>query len=185
MPLLGELCFLERHVGPLEIGAGILHVLVKEEFVELARKVVVTLDIAARTGRRVELVHPAERVAQAFGGARQPLVELARGSGIEIDDAQEAQHVALHEIELAVHIGFGNGEIGIEHDRTFGMLAVDPHMDRIAAAIAEYMGAAVGDGDLEIAETNKFSDETQQERGHGKRISLLTDSLITRQTAPV
>ena len=50
MALLGELRLLERHVGPLEIGAGILHVLVEEEPVELARQVVVVLDVALARG---------------------------------------------------------------------------------------------------------------------------------------
>ncbi len=46
--LLGGLRLVERHVGLLEIGAGILHVLVEEEPVEVARQVVVALHVAAR-----------------------------------------------------------------------------------------------------------------------------------------
>ena len=44
--LLGELRLLERHVRALEIGAGILHVLVEEEPVELAGQIVVVLHVA-------------------------------------------------------------------------------------------------------------------------------------------
>ena len=40
---LASLRLFERHVGPLEIGAGILHVLVEEEPVELAGEIVVAL----------------------------------------------------------------------------------------------------------------------------------------------
>ena len=50
--LLGGLRFFERHVGPLEIGAGILHVGVEEELVEFAGQIVVALDVAPGAGRR-------------------------------------------------------------------------------------------------------------------------------------
>ena len=47
-PLLGELRLVEGHVGPLEVGAGILHVAVEEEPVETFVEVVVMGDVGAR-----------------------------------------------------------------------------------------------------------------------------------------
>ena len=47
MALLGGLRLVERHVRLLEIGAGILHVLVEEEPVEVTRQIIVTLHVAA------------------------------------------------------------------------------------------------------------------------------------------
>ena len=64
MALLGGLRLLERHVGPFEIGAGILHVVVEEELVELAREIVVALDVALGAAGRVHLMQAAEGVAQ-------------------------------------------------------------------------------------------------------------------------
>ena len=46
--LLGELGLVERHVGALEEGAGILHVAVEEEPVEPLVEVVVVGDVGAR-----------------------------------------------------------------------------------------------------------------------------------------
>lgn len=69
MRLLGQLGLFQRHFGVGEIGAGILHVLVEEEPVEVARKVVVTLDVAFRPRRSVDLLEAAQGHSQAFDGA--------------------------------------------------------------------------------------------------------------------
>ena len=75
-PLLGELGLVERHVGVLEVGAGILHVAVEEEPVEPLVEVVVVGDVGAggleadgADDRRVRRRCAARWQAQAAGVA--------------------------------------------------------------------------------------------------------------------
>ena len=59
MALLGELRLVERLIGRLEIGAGILPVGVEEERVEPAVEIVVVRDVAPRAAARIELLQVA------------------------------------------------------------------------------------------------------------------------------
>ena len=119
MALLGGLRLLQRHVGPLEIGAGILHVVVEEELVEFAGEIVVALHVAFGADCGVHLMQAAEGVAHAFDGLRPHGVDAARSHILE-NDAQQVERIALDDIELAVHEGFGSGEHRIERDRALG-----------------------------------------------------------------
>ena len=58
MRLLVDLRLLERHVRISVVGAGILPILVEEELVQLSRKIIGVLGVAARAGPPVNLVQP-------------------------------------------------------------------------------------------------------------------------------
>ena len=73
--LLGELGLVERHVGVLEEGAGILHVAVEEEPVEPLVEVVVVGDVGAR---RLEADGAQDR---RVGDAAPEVVDPGEGGG--------------------------------------------------------------------------------------------------------
>src|SRR3546814_18371576 len=58
MRLLGDLCFLQRHVRPRPVSAAILHVRVEEEAVEVVADVVMMLDVGARPALAVDRADP-------------------------------------------------------------------------------------------------------------------------------
>ena len=155
--LLGELRLFERHVGALEIGAGILHVFVEEEPIELARQVVVMLDVALGARRRVDLVQPAERVAQPLDGLQPGGLDGGARSEVLVDQLEQSEHVALEEIDIAVHVGFGQCQHRIEGDRPLGAARLDQHMHRVAGAVAEFVGRAVRPGDFRDCRSGRSS----------------------------
>jgi hypothetical protein len=59
MPLLGALRRIERLVGAVELGAGILPVPIEEEFVEPAIQIVVVGDIGRGAGRQIAMAEDA------------------------------------------------------------------------------------------------------------------------------
>src|SRR5690606_30587667 len=56
VPLFRKLRLLQRHVRAFKIGAGILHVVVEEESIEVTRQIVMTLDVAPRAPLGVPLL---------------------------------------------------------------------------------------------------------------------------------
>jgi hypothetical protein len=167
MALLGHLRLFQRHIRALEIGAGILHVGVEEELVEFARQIVVALDVAPGARGRVDLLEPAESMAQAFDGLGPRRFDAAR-SHILVEDAQEAEHVALDDFQLAFHEGFAQRQHGIEGDGAFGVVCLDHDMDGIAAAVAEGDACSVRAGHGEISRSNQPFDNALQQFVHRK-----------------
>ena len=85
--------------GPLEIGAGILHVLVEEEPVELAGQIVMVLHVAPRARRRVDLM-------QRRNAWRRPSIAFAQVASMRPrahvleDDAQQRRARRLRECRV-------------------------------------------------------------------------------------
>src|SRR3546814_14364451 len=78
MRLLGDLCFLQRHVRPRPVSAAILHVRVEEEAVEFVADVVMMLDVGARPALAVDRTEPRRH---PFGEPPEPpLVEQLRAA---------------------------------------------------------------------------------------------------------
>jgi hypothetical protein len=133
--LLGLLGVFERAVRRLEIGAGILPVAVEEELVDPAVDVVVMRHVAACKANRVALVQTAERDAklkrELHAGGRLD------GGCIGEDKRQEIIDRAPLDCQAAVHIGFADCEVGVEHQPEGGPAVVHPDGDLIAGAVAE------------------------------------------------
>ena len=111
--LLGELGLVERHVGPLEVGAGILHVAVEEEAVEPLVEVVVVGDVGAR---RLEADGAQDG---RVGDAAPEVVDPGEGGGdlgaqVGLGEQDELEDVALLDDDAALHVHLGEGEAGIE-----------------------------------------------------------------------
>ena len=113
VPFLGELGVVERLVRALEIGAAVLLVGVEEQRVEPAVEIVVVGDLAARAGARIELLRAPQQAAISRGGspraAAAPLL-AERGRASRRSSPRSTT-------KRAVHIGFAEPELGIEHDR--------------------------------------------------------------------
>ena len=88
------------------------------------------------------------------------VASMPPGPDILENDAQQIERVALDDIELAVHVGFGSGQHRIERDRPLGARRLDADVDRVAGAVAELVGCTVRPGDAEIA----GADETARRR---------------------
>ena len=59
VPFLGKLGFLDGGIAVLEIGAGILQVVVEEERIEPSVEIIMCLDVPAGADRRVHLTERA------------------------------------------------------------------------------------------------------------------------------
>ena len=142
-PLLGELRLVERHVGALEVGAGILHVAVEEEPVEPLVEVVVVRDVGAR---RLD----ADGAEDRRGGdaAAQVLHPGAGGgelrAGVGLGQRDQVVDVAFVEEEAAVHVHLGGRELGVEQHRPQRAGIGEAERERRAAAVA--VGSARPEG---------------------------------------
>ena len=128
--LLVELGLLERLVAVLEVGAGILPVAVEEEIVELAVEVVVVRHVALRLADRIVLFDPADRPLPEIGPADE-----RRGVDRRHVAAQEIEQVvdvAVLDRQLAVHVGFAEGEAGMKNQPDARPPCMYPHGDRRA-----------------------------------------------------
>ena len=115
--LLGELRLVERLIGRLEIGAGILPVGVEEERVEPAVEVVVMRDVAPRAAARIELLRPPAQdsaCSHAAAPRRRTLGASGRGRCEQVRDRAVFDH------QPAVHIGFAEPQLGIEQHAALG-----------------------------------------------------------------
>ena len=113
MALLGELRIVERLTGRFEIGAAVLPVGIEEERIEPAVQVVVVGDITPRPRRQVELLQPALEIAdeplRAGPDRRHSVGRLAEHEGKEVGDR------AFLDLQRAVHVGFADFHLGVEH----------------------------------------------------------------------
>ena len=111
--LLGELGLVERHVGALEVGAGVLHVAVEEEPVEPLVEVVVVRDVGARRLEADGAQHRrvGDAAAERAGPGRRG-GDL--GAGVGLGERDQLVDVALLEDEPAVHVHLGDGEARVE-----------------------------------------------------------------------
>ncbi len=131
--LLGRLRLLQSHVRPLEIGAGILQVLIEEPAIEVERQVVVVRNVApcgrAGVSGLANLPPPAPH-RPGFASGSRPLG--VAGAKIQ----QVADRAALQD-QAAVHIGLADAQIGLGHDPGEGQGIGDPGDDRRLAAVAQ------------------------------------------------
>ncbi len=84
MALLGELRLVERCALALEIGAGILPILIEKKLIEPAVEIVMMRDIAARLGDMIALLEPPQSTAEPFHQAQpEELVEMSEIAGAD------------------------------------------------------------------------------------------------------
>ena len=180
MSLLGGLRFLERHVRPFEIGAGILHVLVEEEPVEFARQIVVALHVALGAAGRVDLLQPAEGVADTLDRLGPDRLDAARPHVLE-DNAQKAERIALGNFEVAVHVGFRGGKHRVEGNCALGPRCLDHQVNRVAGAVTERVGPAIGPGHRKVSGADQTCENALQQNIHDnthsfERLSIVPNS---------
>ena len=142
MPLLGELRLFEGEIRLLEIGAGILPVVVEKEFVEPAIEIVVMGDVLL--GARGGIV-----LTQAAGedtGLQQGACPSGPRLAFEIGQDRLEQVVngaALHD-DPPIHIGFAKGERRVGEKAPFGAPVRNAGGDLGPCTITEAMRAAHG-----------------------------------------
>ncbi len=109
--LLGLLRLLQAHTGPREIGAGVLHVLIEEPAVQVVGQVVVVADIAPRGAPVVDLAEDVQGVLDRPGEAAGAALMQ---KDIAADHVEQVGDIALLQHDALLHIGFAQGQVGIE-----------------------------------------------------------------------
>jgi hypothetical protein len=165
MAFLGELGLVQRKLRPLEICAGILHVLIEKEAVEVLRQVVVVGNVPLRASRRVDLLQAAEGDPEAFDGLG-PGGIWKISPCVEVNDSQKAEHVAFAKFQFSVHVGFRDRQRRIEGYCALCMLGEDGDMHPVALAVAELSGFAPRPADSEVAGSQKTPDKALQQNVH-------------------
>jgi len=117
MRLFRRLRFLQRHIGTRPIGAAILHIAVEEEAVEVVADVVVMRDVRARRAPAVDRIQPRPDPLEPFA-ERGLVLELCAAvpRRVRAQQADQLHDIALNDLHLAVHKGFGGAEPWIEDD---------------------------------------------------------------------
>ncbi len=110
--LLGELGLGEAGHAFLEVGAGILQVVVEEEGIEAAVEVVVVLDVVLRAVGRVELAEAPQVVAGA-ADAPQPPRLVDPGQVFHERQHQVGDGALFHDV-AAVHVLLAELQVGVE-----------------------------------------------------------------------
>ena len=133
--LLGELGLVERHVGALEEGAGVLHVAVEEEPVEPLVEVVVVRDVGAggleADGAQDRRVGDAAADVEDLGAGGGDL-----GAGVGLGERDQLVDVAGLDDEPAVHVHLGDREGRVEQDGAQRAGVGDAERQRRAGAVA-------------------------------------------------
>ena len=110
--LLGFLCLFEGYVLVVEVGAGILHVLVKEAAIEVGRVVVVVADVAPGAAGQIDNGGKARRFVEL------PLQFTAARAGSELfvdeDDVQEVRKRTFLDRKRCVYVRPADIEGGME-----------------------------------------------------------------------
>ncbi len=99
-------------------------------------------DVLPGAERRVPLPEPPRRDAQSIDDAHPPPIGPVPPIFCSTT-AREVVDRALVDDEAAIHERFAELELGIEHHGPFGRLAREAHADRLAAAVAETVQAAL------------------------------------------
>src|SRR5581483_2884907 len=167
VPPLGGLGRVEAHPRRLEIGAGILQVLVEEERVEPAVEVVVLRDVAAGARQRVQRPQMPGEMAEARDGAgdrARPRVGVVRD-----DERKKVVDRAGLDGEAAVHERLAELQLGVEEDRPLDRLRCEADADLSRSAVAEAMNLAFGVNDLERAGFHRALEEGLEQSVHRER----------------
>ncbi len=127
-PELVALRLLQRLLGMTEIGAGVEHVLVEKQAVEIVAEIVVVRDVLLRLALAVRLLPLAEA---HLDGSQQFLDRIvAERQAVHRKERQEvAQRRTFLETHRAVHIGLAGGEFGVEHQAAIELRIGQPHRD--------------------------------------------------------
>ena len=166
MALLGELRVVERLVGRLEISAAVLPVGVEEERIEPAVQIVVVGDITPRPGGQIELLQPALEVAgeplRTSPDRRHSVGRLAEHEGKEIGDC------AFLDLQRAVHVGFADLHLGVEHHCALRRLAGETQRHRSSGAVAEVKNPSFRRGNAQVATPDKSPQSPLKQPVHGR-----------------
>jgi hypothetical protein len=165
--LLRFLRLVQSHVGPGEIGAGVLLVGVEEEIVERARQVVVMRHVAAGAAHGVERAQPPQVVAQRFergDPCRHALRRLVRDR-----KPKEPVQIVVPEGDPTVGVALAEGQFGVRDKAAQQRLVPDVKDDRRSGAAAEGMGFSVGQVDDKRPLPHHGADHPEKQRPpHGQ-----------------
>ena len=169
MRLFRRLSLLQRHVGARPIGAAILHVAVEKEAVEVVADVVMMRDIRARRAPAIDRIEPRLHPLDPFA-ERGLVLELCAAVPwrVRAQQADQLHDIALHDLHLAVHEGFGGAEPRIEDDAAHPLSRgkTDRHFGIAGGRRAEAFAAPVRRQDGQLAVTDDAGQE-RAENGHG------------------
>jgi hypothetical protein len=170
--LLGVLGVLERAVRRLEIGAGILPVAIEEELVDAPVDVVVMRHVAAGEANRVALVQPAQRHANLERDLH-PEGRFDRRCIAE-HQRQEIIDRALLDRQAAIHVGFADREVGVEHQPERGLAVAHPDDDLLAGAVAEGELPAIRLPNRQVPALDNMGEHPAQAAEHGTLVAKST-----------
>jgi hypothetical protein len=176
--LLGELGLLQGHVRALEIGAGVLHVLVEEPPVELVGQVVVVGHVALR-------LDPVVGLAQ---GAAEPAPDPAAPLGLELgvgaDQVDELGDLALFQHQAAVHIGLADAQPRLGGDPRGPGPGRDPRRQRRAGPVAQPQRPAAWQAQGEVALAHNILQHRLQSHRHTPNCSARVGTAAQKPSAP-
>ena len=153
-------------------GRGVHHRRVEEEAEEVVGDVVVLRDIAAHH----LLVIRTQEVADAVGDAEEPDADgLAGRAGharglVDVLDEEADERVEVRGVPFALHVAFGQADVGGQHDATEGVLVADFHAGAAGRArVAEHELRAFGQAEdqASFGELRELGEDEAAGKGAG------------------
>ena len=164
-PLLGQLRFLQRAVGPLEVGAAVLLVGIEEQLVEPTVEIVVVGDVAARAPGIVAADDAARKEAAACRACAQEASALRLG--VAQHELEEIVDGAALDDEAAVHEQLAQAQLGIDDRGALGTRIHEADADLLAGAVAEGVLTAARRHDRQRTALDEPRQDCRQYSFHG------------------
>ena len=151
--LLGKLRLLQRRVGVLKIGAGVLQVGIQEQPIDTIVDVVVVNRVAPRPPQGVVLKKRARDRAQDPQGIASHTPP--RPAEVLDSEVQEIRDRALLDDDVAIHVKFAESQLGVDQDGALGCSRGEADRHRGTGLIAAGKAQSSRGRDLEIPDPDQ------------------------------
>ncbi|MCY1494377.1 hypothetical protein D9M68_282430 [compost metagenome] len=160
VPLLGELCCVERYSPRLEIGAGILPVLVEEQVEEIAIEIVVMGDVVPvaidRHAAHQLLAQYMPQACDRVGGICRIL------DAVRLHDRKHVEDVTSFDDDAPIHVHFTKAKARIPDDRLLCFRIDDADRCRFSGAVTQNDLLAGRKSHRQIAVAHQTAKQSQQ-----------------------
>ncbi len=156
MALLGQLRLVQPNAGRIEIGAGILPVLVQKEIEKLAVQIIVVSHVVLVAIDREMALDLLMRNMQQRNQRVADRCRLFEAVGFQKRD--DIEDVALFDDDFPIHVHFTKLEARIPHDRLFRLDVQRTKCQRHARTVAEQQLLAGPGQNSQIAPANKAAE---------------------------
>ena len=174
-PLLVALRRLECVVRAFEKSAGILHVPVEEEFVELVSQIVMMRDILPRLADLVVLLEAPQPMRYCPDEALNRVgLQIIAVYGIEVEQVVEA---AIFDGQARVHIRLTRGQLRFEKKAVFQRRVMKTKRDAGSRLSLEPVGFAVSVNYFQRADAHESLEQTRQ-RKHRPVLVLVLQAIL-------